>query len=251
VSVPRDRNHDATQPTHAVGYGPPVVPTRPRHLVRPRSIRSRSHTPRLALAGLGLAAGLVALASDAQPSLPAEAATAETPSEIVRGLDFTTVAQPGDACAEALPDDTPGRIPIERGESRLLDEPSLTQLEVGGRVLYGDLDGDGADEAVVRATCNFGANGAQATVGVWTVNRRIPVLVDSINGAPSSVADDSRFPPAAIDVSVVDDELVVTFDGYADDDPNCCPTQQSVVTYRLDGDELTVAGRPVTAPLAR
>lgn len=245
----RDRNHDATKPTHAIRYGPPVVRTRPRHLTRPRR---RSHTQPLALAGLGVAAALVAVAGDAQPARPAEAAateTGETPTEIVHGLDFATVAQPGDACADALPDETPRRIPIERGQSQLLDVPSLTRLEVNDRVLYADLDGDGTDEAIVRATCNFGANGAQDTVAVWTVDRRLPVLVASVGEAPSSVADDSRFPPAVHDVAVVDDELVVAFTTYADDDPRCCPTGQATVTYELEGDELVPTGRPATAPL--
>jgi LppP/LprE lipoprotein len=252
--VPRDRNHDATKPTHAFRYLPAVVRTRSHHRIGPRgSRRSRRHprTPPLALACLGVAAALVAVAGNAQPTRPAEAAGAdESRSEVVRGLDFTTVAQPGDTCADALPDDTPGRIPVERGESQLLDVPSLTRLEVDGRVLYGDLDGDGDDEAIVRATCNFGANGAQDTVGVWSVDRRIPVLVDAVSAAPASVADDSRFPPAVHDVAVVDDELVVTFTTYTDDDPHCCPTGQATVSYQLDGGDLAAAGRPVTGPLA-
>jgi LppP/LprE lipoprotein len=236
--VPRDRNPDATQLTHDVRYRPPVVRT-----------RSRSHTSRLALAGLGIAAGLVALASNAQPTRPAEAAVRdETPSEIVRGIDFTTVAQPGSACTDVLEVDTPRLIPVEHSRSRLLDEARLAQLEIDDRVLYGDLDGDGTDEAVVRATCLYGANGAQATVQVWTVNRRVPVLVDTISGAPDDVADDSRLPPAVHDVAVTGGDVVVTFTTYADDDPHCCPSGQAIVTYALD-EGLEPVGRPVTGPL--
>ncbi len=209
---------------------------------------SRSHNSRLALAGLGVMAALVALASDAQPTRPAAAdARDETPSEIVRSIDFTTVAQPGGGCTEALPD-APRLIQVEHGESLLLDEPSFTRLEVDGDVLYADLDGDGADEAVVHAVCNYGANGAQHSVQVWTVNVRVPKLVATITGAPDDVADDSEFPPAVRDIEVDGSELAVTFTRYAAGTPHCCPTEQAVVTYELD-DGLEAVGNAVIGPI--
>jgi hypothetical protein len=210
--------------------------------------RSRSHNSRLVLAGLGVMAALVALASDAQPTQPAGAAVRdETPSEVVRSIDFTTVAQPGGGCTEALPD-APRLIQVEHGESRLLDEQALTRLEVDGDALYGDLDGDGTDEAVVHAVCNYGANGAQHSVQVWTVNVRVPKLVATISGAPDDVADDSDLPPAVHDVELDGSELVVTFTRYADDDPHCCPSEQAVVTYELD-DGLETVGDAVIEPI--
>jgi hypothetical protein len=247
VRVERYRNPDATESQHDVRYGPPVVRTRPRHL-----IGSRSRTPRLALAGLGVAAGLVALVGEQRPTLPADASsTDETPSEVVRGVDFTTVAQPRAACADVVGEAGSRLIAVERNVSRMLDEPTFAQLHVDGRALYADLDGDGTDEAIVRATCNYGANGAQDTVQVWTVDRRLPVLVDAIDAAPASVADASRFPPAMADVTVDGDELVVTYTTYGDDDPHCCPTGQADVTYGLDGGALETVGRPVLESLAR
>jgi hypothetical protein len=210
---------------------------------------SRSYNSRLALAGLGVMAALVAVASDAQPTRPADAAVRdETPSEIVRGVDFTTVGQPGDTCADALADSPPRRIPVEHGTSRLLDEQSLVRLDVRGDVHYGDLDGDGVDEAVVHAVCNYGANGTQDTVQVWTVDIRVPVLVATVTGPPEAVADDSRFPPSVHDVEIDGSRLAITFTHHAEDDPNCCPSEQRVVTYEL-GDDLEAVGRPVTSPI--
>jgi hypothetical protein len=203
----------------------------------------------MALAGLGVMAALVALAGNAQPVEPVDAAVRqETPSEIVRAVDFSTVAQPGDSCTDALSeaDAAPRRIPVERGASRLLDEASLVRLEVDDEVLYGDLDGDGDDEAVVQAVCNYGANGAEHTVQVWTVDVRVPVLVAALSGAPDEVAAGSGFPPSVHDVEIDGSELVVTFTHYADGDPHCCPSQQTAVTYELD-DGLEPIGRPVTS----
>jgi hypothetical protein len=205
----------------------------------------------MALAGLGVMAALVALAGNAQPVEPVDAAVRQdTPSEIVRAIDFSTVAQPGDSCTDALAeaDAAPRRIPVERGASQLLDEGSLARLEVDDEVLYGDLDGDGDDEAVVRAVCNYGANGAEHTVQVWTVNVRVPVLVAAVSEAPDEVAAGSGLPPSVHDVEIDGSELIVTFTHYADDDPHCCPSQQTAVTYELD-DGLEPVGRPVTSAL--
>ena len=239
-TVPHDRNADVTEPSQYVRYRPPVVRT-----------RSRSHNSRLALAGLGVMAALVALAGNAQPAEPVDAAVSqETPSEIVRAVDFSTVAQPGASCTEALADSeiSPRRIPVERGASQLLDETFLVRLEVDDEVLYGDLDGDGDDEAVVHAVCNYGANGAEHTVQVWTVNVRVPVLVAAVSDAPAHVADESDLPPAVHDVAIDGSELLVTFTRYADGDPHCCPSGQTTVAYELD-DGLEPVGQPVTGAL--
>jgi hypothetical protein len=235
--VPRDRNPDATEPSHDVRYRPPVVRTASRH---------RRST--LTLLTLGVLAAVVALAGNDQPTSPAAAAPADTaPRDDVRGLDFSAIAQPGVACGDALPDAAPASIGVKGGESALLDEATFARLEVDPAVLYADLDRDGDDEAVVRATCLYGANGAEETVQVWSASGRLPLLVDTITGAPDSVADDSRFPPSLLDVAVDGGELRITFGVYDDDAPHCCPTSEAVVTYELDGG-LSVHGRPQVEP---
>ena len=237
--MPRDRNPDATQPSHDVRYRPPVVRT-----------HSRSHNSRLALAALGVMAGLVAVAGNAQPARPVEAAVRDAvPERRIDDIDFTTVAQPGSACTEALRDDPPFLVLVEGGRSALLDDRTLTQLEVDPDVLYGDLDGDDADEAVVRVVCNYGANGAQDSVQVWTLAPRGPVVIDRISAAPADVAATSAFPPGVRSVELDGTEISVAFTHYADDDPNCCPSQQTEVRYQLDGAELETVGAPVTGPI--
>jgi len=194
-------------------------------------------------------AGLVAVASDAQPTRPADATVGDdAASDAVRAVDFTAVAQPGSACADALSAASPRLIPVEGGASKLLDDSSFAQLEIDSEVLYADLDDDGSDEAVVRAVCTYGANGAQDTVQVWTVNGRLPMLIDTISSPPAEVADDSELPPSVLGVEVDGGQLLITFSHYADDDPNCCPTQQTVVTYELDAG-VEVVGDPDTGPI--
>jgi hypothetical protein len=205
---------------------------------------SRSRRSTATLLTLGVLAAVVAAAGDAQPARPAAAAPGDpAPTDDVHSFDFSGLTQPGVSCSEALPGAAPRSIGVSHGASALLDAATFAQLSVDPGVLYGDLDGDGSDEAVVRATCTYGANGAEDTVQVWAANGRLPLLIDTITAAPDSVADDSRFPPQLLDVALDGDEVLLTYGVYADDAPHCCPSAQAVVTYELDGG-LTVVGDP-------
>ena len=230
-----DRHSDATKPSHGVGYRPPVVrtPSRPRRST-------------LTLAALGAMAAVVALVGSADTSRPA--AADDGAAEAVRELDFSAVAQPGVTCDDAVSGAAPRVIGVSSGSSALLDEATFARLTVDPTVLYGDLDGDGRDEAVVRTTCDYGANGTEDTVQVWGANGRLATLIDTVTAAPDAVADDSHFEPEVVDVAVDGGSLEITYSVHGDDDPNCCPTEQAVVTYELDGG-LEVVGRPQVSPV--
>jgi hypothetical protein len=210
--------------------------------------RSRSHNSRVALLLLGVLATLVALSGGAQQN-GAGAAEAAAAGDPVRDVDFSSVAQPGTACAEGLRITPPRRISVNQGRSGLLDLGRLTRLEIDGAVVYGDLNGDGSDEAVVHALCTFGANGAQDTIQVWSVNSDDdPVLVDSLSEPPARVT--GPFPPAVKDIAVRNGQLLVTWTHYRDGDPNCCASQQTVLRYELDDGALDQVGRAATSDSA-
>jgi hypothetical protein len=228
--VPRDLNEHATHLPSGGQYRPAVVRT-----------RSRSHTSRLVLAVLGLLAGLVALSGGAQPTEPAAAAPAPDP---IREVDFASVSQPGTACSEGLRITPPRRIAVAGGESALLDLGMLTRLQVDPDVAYGDLDGDGSDEAAVHVVCEFGANGADDSIQVWSLSNGSPAIVDTLSEPPARLA--GPLPPAVKRVAITDGEVVVTWTHYGDDDPNCCPSRQTVLRYQLDDGALHQVGRAVT-----
>lgn len=210
---------------------------------------SRSRASWLGLAGLGLAAAVFAASSGGGSSPRADAsptgsAAADAPAD-VRDVDFGEVAPPGSACAEGLRFTPPAAIPVARGRSSVLDIGRVTRLEVDPDVEYGDLDGNGTDEAVVHVVCTYGANGAEDTVHVWTQRRGRTVHIASLTEPPRSVT--GALPPAVAGVAVHGQQVEVTWTRYAADDPNCCPSRLTTVTYELDGDALDRVGRPVTS----
>jgi LppP/LprE lipoprotein len=209
---------------------------------------SRSRASWLGLAGLGLAAAVFAASGGRGSSPRADAsasarAAADAPADI-RDVDFGEVAPPGSACSEGLRFTPPAAIPVAGGRSSVLDIGRVTRLEVDPDVVYGDLDGNGNDEAVVHVVCTYGANGAEDTVHVWTQRRGRTVHVASLTEPPRSVT--GALPPAVAGVAVHGSQVEVTWTRYAADDPNCCPSRLTTVTYELDGDELGRVGRPVS-----
>jgi len=210
---------------------------------------SRSRASWLALAGLGLAAAVFAASSGGRSSRPANASSTGrvatgAPSDI-RAVDFGEVAPPGSACAEGLRFTPPAAIPVARGRSPVLDIGRVTRLEVDPNVVYGDLNGDGNDEAVVHVICTYGANGAEDTVHVWTQTRAGRTVHEaSLSEPPRSIT--GPLPPAVTDLAVDGRQVEVTWTGYAAGDPNCCPSRLTTVSYELDGDRLDRVGRAVT-----
>jgi hypothetical protein len=209
---------------------------------------TRSHNSRLALVALGVLAALVALSGGASGTAGAGPAAPAPVDDTVRDVDFSGLAQPGTTCAEGLRIAPPRRIAVDEGESGLLDLGRLTRLEVDDDVAYGDLDGDGAEEAVVHTVCAYGANGAQDTVQVWAIDDNEPVLVDTL-GEPSTRVT-GPLPPALVDAAVDDGELVLTWTRYGEDDPNCCPGGETALRYELEDGALDQVGRAVTTATA-
>jgi hypothetical protein len=90
-------------------------------------------------------------------------------------------------------------------------------------VLYGDLDGDGRDEAVIPVF----SGGTAGTIGflVYRAAEPRPRLAVSQTGYK-------------IGLHIADGRLVVDQPYYFAGDPNCCPTAMVRTPYRLVGDAL-------------
>jgi hypothetical protein len=161
----------------------------------------------------------------------------------IRLLDFEEIDQRGSACADALPD-APSTIRVSQGQSRLLDENMLVRLVVEGTAVYGDLDGDGNDEAAVHTVCEYGANGAQDQVQVWDLDADAARPRATLDRPPSGLGQ--GLPPTVKDVLIQGGELSVTWQSYSEDAPRCCPDQETTVRYEVDGGEVTQVGEPVT-----
>lgn len=112
--------------------------------------------------------------------------------------------------------------------------------------VYGDLDGDGADEAAVPVDCD---NGGGMAPGVWEYGA---VLVKSAGGRLTSIGTvvpqatndtDQRAIPMAVK-GIAPRTVTVAENWYHGTDADCCPSGTATTVWSLTGDRL-VPGTPV------
>ena len=113
------------------------------------------------------------------------------------------------------------------------------KLEIGQEVYrlreplaFGDLDGDGVDDAAVVLTYNGGNGGGSGTFyGLLAVVNE--------NGAPLHVASigfGHRIRLNALEIAA--GVITVKMVAHGPNDASCCPTQDTVATFRLNGNTL-------------
>jgi heat shock protein HslJ len=111
---------------------------------------------------------------------------------------------------------------VEGGASR----PTVTFT---GVYAFGDLNGDGVDDAVAVLVENSGGTGSF----------RYLAAVLNQGGSPKNVATYFLGDRGQVQsVSIAEGEITVDVVAHGPDDPMCCPSQREVQVYALRGDEL-------------
>jgi hypothetical protein len=93
----------------------------------------------------------------------------------------------------------------------------------------GDLNGDGVPDAAVVLATNSGGSGVFIDLAAVVVEEGQPVNV-AITPLGDRVQINS--------LTIQDGQIIVDMVTHGPDDPMCCPTQQVVETYELQGYEL-------------
>jgi hypothetical protein len=93
-------------------------------------------------------------------------------------------------------------------------------------VIYADVTGDDADDAVVPVA----SGGTMGDVGYV-------VLAATADGAEPVL---ERSPGGPVSVEVAGGQVVETLPVPGPDDPECCPSQLRTITYTWDGEALVV-----------
>ncbi|MGB2694323.1 MAG: hypothetical protein WBD55_03950 [Dehalococcoidia bacterium] len=102
------------------------------------------------------------------------------------------------------------------------------------RIRYGDLTGDGRDEAVLPIDSG-GSLGDLAIFAFGYVDGQLKQLVLALPAQPRS----------GVSARIQNGRLITTEAYFADDDPLCCPSQIRRVTYRWNGSILVIDGETI------
>ncbi len=150
------------------------------------------------------------------------AGAAEAPSlQELKNMDYQGIYDQGVTLEAGLYEGEPF---VEGGASR----PRVQFLE--NLYGFGDLNGDGAEDAALLLSENSGGSGVNVYLAV--VERRDGELR---NVATRLIGDRVQIHSLKLDQGVVVMELVMA----GPDDPACCPSLKVRKGYRLEGDELT------------
>jgi hypothetical protein len=124
---------------------------------------------------------------------------------------------------------------VEGGASR----PTVTFIE--GPIAYGDINGDGQDDAAALLAENSGGSGTFVYLAA----------VVSQDGQPVNVATTLLGDRVQVEsLKIENKQIVVEMVQAGPDDPMCCPSQQVVKTYELQGDQLVETSSQVVAAAA-
>lgn len=155
----------------------------------------------------------------------------------IRLVDFGEVDQTVDLCDEGIGEAAQADledIELAGGSSDVIDQDFLSRLNVEGQA-FGDISGDGVDEAVLHTACSYGASGRQHEVQVWDTSRGVPEPVGTVPAPAPELT--GPLPSDVQGMAIADGVLDVTWSVYADDDPNCCPSDSLTLRYQLiDGE---------------
>lgn len=158
----------------------------------------------------------------------AHAAPQTTDRRRIRAVDFMNF--------EYQLGDTPDPVRLRDGTYLRESEDNRLYAEVR-KVVYGDVTGDGAEEAIVLTLVSTGGTGQFTDGFVYEMRGDTPALLGSLGAG-------DRADGGIHDVSVRDGRLVVERYGRFEAGGACCPQFVETEELRLVGGKLVVAGRP-------
>lgn len=178
------------------------------------------------------------------PTAPAAVEEASPPPSIpaltadqVLNAEFTITTFDGEAHIRRFTDGA-----YEQGsDPTAADYASIHMVAVQAdqRVIFGDLNDDGAQDAAVILAENYGGTGVFVSVAA----------VINENGRPrhaASYAIDDR--PAVNAYSIQDGDIFLDAVVHGPNDPGCCPQMAVTRTFRLTGNQLMLVGGTSRTP---
>lgn len=154
----------------------------------------------------------------------------------IRKVDFKNFTYETD---NAIEEKT--RVTVKNGEFYSKKEDESLYFEVSG-VEYGDLTGDGRDEAIIRILYNTGGSGNFTSGFVYTMKNGKPVVLTEFEGGDRAYG-------GIVSAKVIDGQLVVERNAAGENGGSCCPEFIETTRYKWDGKELVQVGEAASREL--
>lgn len=160
------------------------------------------------------------------------ASAAPPPPGDIHAVDFKNFSFADTPCGGE--DSAP--ITVKNGLFEKDDEDDRVYFEIQD-VVYGDVTGDGVDEAVVQMLCNTGGSGQFTDGAVYTMRGGKPVLLGTLG-----VGDRADGGLYAVEIR----DRVIYHDRFGQDGTSgaCCPQYVETYAVRWNGSKLVDVGKP-------
>lgn len=157
----------------------------------------------------------------------------------VEDVDFANFTFAAGACGTVVPDPPAGGYALTDGSVRsgAAGAPGSYSVSLRPERAYGDLTGDGLDEAALVLDCSAG----NRPVPVGRIMTADAAGVHALGRVPVPEAPPGARRLELLAIDIVAGELVSTWVVLEADDPWCCPTGRLTAVHRWDGDGFVVA----------
>jgi len=150
----------------------------------------------------------------------------------LHAIDWNKAVVPGSVCGADHP------IELHTGYATVRSHrwPAVPRVSVDrGRVVYGDLNGDGRDDAALQIVCaNLGGTAAGQlafAVVVYSPGLRAPTVIGVLTAVLRSTG---RHVPILVPDSIGHGKVTVTEYSYGPHDADCCPTGQATTVWQFE-----------------
>ena len=154
--------------------------------------------------------------------------------QAIRRVDFKNFTYQPDCLGSGERNHRPS-VRVSNGSFTREKEDDRVYFEVGA-VIYGDLTGDGQEEAVVRTLCNTGGTGQFSDGIIFTMRQGRPAVIATLG-----IGD--RADGGIHDVRIEHGLLKVA--RYGGTSGACCPDFIETATFKLTGSQMIAVGKPV------
>lgn len=155
----------------------------------------------------------------------------------IRRVDFNNFTYEA-FCGDSQTDGETSTVTVKDGNREGSDDNFPNYFEAGADA-YGDLDGDGSEEAAVSSLCNTGGTGQFSEGYVYTLKNSKPFLLAHFEGGDRGFGGLQT-------VRIKDGFLFVERN---DGEANCCAEYSLTTKYRWNGEKLVEVGKPVRQKL--
>jgi hypothetical protein len=165
----------------------------------------------------------------------------------IRQVDFLNFTYHSSLCSQEFGKEGIGKtVRVRKGEFK---NRSVYFAVDDSRVIFGDVTGDGLDDAIVSISCGaVGANFSLAEVHIYTIKDGRPALLAQISDQDMERDCRRSFPDTESYWGVAGSDLKVTNGhleiGVLADGPHAAPKYEVTLEYGLSGESFRLIGSP-------